>query len=63
MDKNKNYRIIHRIVVGCLRSTIKAHGPVTSRFIGSAAKRIASNICSHKSPKRKKQKSRKSQSN
>ena len=30
----------HRIVVGALRTTINAHGPITEQFIGSAAKRI-----------------------
>lgn len=40
-EKRKTKRqILHRIVVGCLRETIKNHGPINRQFISSAAKRI-----------------------
>jgi len=35
---------IHRIVLGALRETIRAHGPITKLLIGSAAKRISGTI-------------------
>ena len=38
-EPNENDQL-HRLVVGALRATIEAHGPITSQLIGSAAKRI-----------------------
>lgn len=35
---------LERIVVGCLRATILAHGPITEEWIGSAAKRVAAQL-------------------
>ncbi len=35
---------LERVVSGGLISCIKAHGPVTRNFVGSAAKRIAQNL-------------------
>lgn len=35
---------LNRIIAGQLRSCIKAHGPITLEFIGSAAKRIANDL-------------------
>lgn len=41
MGKNKTERqILSRVIVGGLRETIRAHGPITKRLIGSAVKRI-----------------------
>lgn len=40
MDREK----LHKTVVGSLRETINAHGPITYLKIGSATKRIVSNI-------------------
>lgn len=34
----------HRLIVDALRECIGAHGPIEKRFIGSAAKRIASRL-------------------
>ena len=34
-------RLIEKGVIGALRSSIKAHGPITPQNIGSAAKRVA----------------------
>lgn len=35
---------LERQVIGALRSTIEAHGPITKEQIGSAAKRIAGQL-------------------
>jgi hypothetical protein len=37
---------LNRIIAGNLRSTIKAHGPITMEHIGSASKRIANQLLS-----------------
>ncbi len=39
-EKSTNKKRIHKIVVEALRETIRAHGPINARLIGSAAKRI-----------------------
>lgn len=45
MDKNKiQRRRLNKIIVGGLRETIRAHGPITKLLIGSAAKRIMGTI-------------------
>lgn len=41
---------LHRVVVGNLRSTIAAHGPIDAKGIGSAAKRISSGILKQDQP-------------
>ncbi len=42
MSKKKTERqIISSIIVNGLRETIKVHGPISRRLIGSAAKRIS----------------------
>ncbi|KKN91249.1 hypothetical protein LCGC14_0221170 [marine sediment metagenome] len=41
MSKKKTERQkVSKMIVGGLRETIRAHGPITKRLIGSAAKRI-----------------------
>lgn len=35
---------LERIVAGCLRSTIEAHGPITLNWADSAAKRISNQL-------------------
>jgi hypothetical protein len=50
-----NRESLHKSVVGALRQTIKAHGPITAELIGSAAKRIVGHITRlQKQPKVKK---------
>ena len=45
MEKEKTEKQrLHRIIVGGLRETIRAHGPITKLLIGSAAKRISGTI-------------------
>ena len=45
MSKKTNKRQkIHKIIVGALRETIRAHGPICPRLIGSAAKRITGTL-------------------
>lgn len=39
-EKSTNKRRIHKIIVEALRETIRAHGPISAKLIGSAAKRI-----------------------
>jgi len=39
---------IKRIVVGSLREAIRAHGPITKKLIGSAAKRITGTLLAKK---------------
>jgi hypothetical protein len=41
---DRNRETIHKVVVGQLRTTIRAHGPINAILIGSAAKRIAGGI-------------------
>ena len=38
---------LRRMVSGCLRQCIEAHGPITKDFIGSAQKRISNQILGH----------------
>lgn len=35
---------IHKIIIGSLKETIRVHGPINLRLIGSAAKRIAGTL-------------------
>lgn len=45
MSKNKTRKqLIHRIIVGALRETIRIHGQISKRLIGSAAKRITGTL-------------------
>lgn len=45
MSKKKTERQkIHRIIVGALRETIRVHGEISSKLIGSAAKRITGSL-------------------
>lgn len=45
MEKKKTKRQqVHRIVVGALRETIRIHGQINKRLIGSAAKRIVGTL-------------------
>lgn len=39
-EKLTNKKWIHKIVVNGLRETIRIHGPIGKKLIGSAAKRI-----------------------
>lgn len=39
----RKFEITEKAVAGAIRDTIKAHGPITPTFIGSAAKRIYRN--------------------
>ncbi len=39
-----NEQWLEKVVAGCVRDTIRAHGPVDKERIGSAAKRIAHQI-------------------
>lgn len=49
MSKEKTERqIIHQIVVTGLRETIKVHGSISRRLIGSAAKRISGPLLKRK---------------
>lgn len=49
MGKNKTERqILSRVIVGGLRETIRTHGPITKRLIGSAAKRIIGTLLARK---------------
>jgi len=41
MPDVKRRKKLHKIIVGALRETIRAHGPINKILIGSAAKRIA----------------------
>jgi len=47
-DNKKNRQAIKNIVTRGLRETIKAHGPITKKLIGSAAKRIVNTIIKRK---------------
>jgi len=50
MSKKKTERqIISGIIVDGLRETIKVHGPINKRLIGSAAKRISGPLLKRKS--------------
>ncbi len=45
MEKEKTERQrMHKVVVGALRETIRVHGQITKRLIGSAAKRITGTL-------------------
>ncbi|MEE9574065.1 MAG: hypothetical protein V3W20_13505 [Candidatus Neomarinimicrobiota bacterium] len=45
MSKKKTERQrLRQIIVGCLRETIRIHGPITKLLVGSAAKRITGTI-------------------
>lgn len=44
MEKNKKRQRIHKIIVGALRETIRVHGQISKRLIGSAAKRITGTL-------------------
>ncbi len=45
MSKSKTERQkVSKMIVGGLRETIRAHGPITKRLIGSAAKRIVGTL-------------------
>jgi len=35
---------LERRIAGALRSTVDAHGPITKQWVGSAAKRVVSEI-------------------
>lgn len=49
MSKKRTERqIISRIIVRGLRETIKVHGPINKRLIGSAAKRISGPLLKRK---------------
>ncbi len=49
MNKEKTERqIISSIIVNGLRETIKVHGPISRRLIGSAAKRISGPLLKRK---------------
>lgn len=39
---------LNKIVIGGLRETIRAHGPITKLLIGSAAKRITGTLIARK---------------
>jgi hypothetical protein len=39
---------LERAIVGALRDQIKAHGPITAEWIGSAAKRVLGNLANAK---------------
>lgn len=43
---------IERLVAGALRSCIEAHGPITPEWIGSAAKRVISQLKAEERRKR-----------
>jgi len=43
-EKKTEKQRVKKIVVGGLRETIRVHGPITKRLIGSAAKRIAGTL-------------------
>lgn len=53
-SKKDDYVKIHKIIVGNLKTTINAHGPITKQLIQSAAKRIAGAILGCKDPRVKK---------
>lgn len=45
MEKKQTERQkVHRMIVGALRETIKVHGPISAKLIGSAAKRITGTL-------------------
>lgn len=46
MEKKTERQKIHRIIVGALRETIRVHGQISKRLIGSAAKRITGTLIS-----------------
>ncbi len=49
MGKEKTERqLLSKKIVGGLRETIRAHGPITKRLIGSAAKRIIGTLLARK---------------
>ena len=49
MKKKKTERqIINSIIIHGLRETIKVHGPISKRLIGSAAKRISGPLLKRK---------------
>lgn len=50
MSKENNAAMqerLERIVSGELRNTIKAHGPISDQWIGSATKRIVHQLCAY----------------
>lgn len=44
MDMEINRDWVHKIACGALKDTIRAHGPITQEWTGSAAKRVAGRI-------------------
>lgn len=48
MDLIKKRKQIRKIIIGALRETIRAHGPINARLIGSAAKRITNTLLASK---------------
>jgi hypothetical protein len=47
MSKQKTRKqLVHKIIVGALRETIRVHGQISKRLIGSAAKRITGTLLS-----------------
>lgn len=55
MKKNKTERqIIHNIVIIGLRETIRIHGHISKRLIGSVAKRIVGPLLARKEKKNEK---------
>lgn len=54
MSKKKTKRqLIHRIVVGALRETIRVHGQINKLLIGSAAKRITGTLLANEKKEEK----------
>jgi hypothetical protein len=54
VSKKNEYIKIHKTVVGNLKATINAHGPITKKLIQSAAKRITGALLGCKDPRIKK---------
>lgn len=54
MNQKKTKRqLIHRVVVGALRETIRIHGQINKLLIGSAAKRITGTLLANEEKEKK----------
>ena len=49
--EDEEHKKLLKAINGALRSTIKAHGPITNVWIGSAGKRIMGALKSHQKNK------------